>query len=256
MQEPENKGRNRPPKHVAIIMDGNGRWAVNRGLPRIEGHRRGVQNVREIVECAGELGIQFLTLYAFSVENWQRPHSEIDALMHLLESFLKRETATLLKNRVRLKVIGRTDRLPSGVGQALQVVLDQTAHFTSQTLVLALDYGARDEVIDAVKSCVEAIQSGKTNLQSLDWQTFAKFLYTADLPEPDLIIRTSGETRLSNFLLLQSAYAEMFFTPILWPDFRSGDFKKAVDYFWNRERRFGKTGDQLQQNPSEPALNR
>lgn len=256
MQEPENKGRNRPPKHVAIIMDGNGRWAVNRGLPRIEGHRRGVQNVREIVECAGELGIQYLTLYAFSVENWQRPHSEIDALMHLLESFLKSETATLLKNRVRLKVIGRNDRLPSSVGQALQYVLDQTSHFTGQTLVLALDYGARDEVIDAVKSCVEAVQSGKTNLEALDWLTFAKFLYTADLPEPDLIIRTSGETRLSNFLLLQSAYAEMFFTPILWPDFRSGDFKKAVDYFWNRERRFGKTGDQLQQNPSEPALNR
>ncbi len=238
-------------------MDGNGRWAVNRGLPRIEGHRRGVQNVRGIVECAGDLGIQYLTLYAFSVENWQRPDTEINALMNLLNRFLKSEISTLLKNQVCLKTIGRTDRLPEKVRHALHEVIDQTSHFSGQTLVLALNYGARDEAIDAVKNYTEAVQSGQANLDELDWSTFAGHLYTADLPDPDLIIRTSGETRLSNFLLLQSAYAEMFFTPILWPDFGPGEFREAVDFYWKRERRFGKTGDQVQRKTptSEPVLN-
>ncbi len=237
-------------------MDGNGRWAVNRGFSRIEGHRRGVQNVRGIVECARDIGIRYLTLYAFSVENWQRPSSEINALMVLLERFLNRELATLLENRVRLRTIGRTDRLPPKVRLALDEVKEKTAHFSGQTLVLALNYGARDEVIDAVKSYASAIQSGKAEIDKLDWPAFAQYLSTAGLPDPDLIIRTSGENRLSNFLLLQSAYAEMYFTPILWPDFSPDDFRAAVDFYWKRERRFGKTGAQLRRNPEEPALNR
>ena len=258
MPEKTDSSSNVPPEHVAIIMDGNGRWAVNRGLPRIEGHRRGVQNVRGIVECAGNIGIRYLTLYAFSVENWQRPSSEINALMLLLERFLNRELATLQKNRVRLRTIGRTDRLPQKVRLALDEVIQKTSQFSGQTLVLALNYGARDEVIDAVKSYAAAVREGKAEVDKLDWPAFSRYLSTAGLPDPDLIIRTSGENRLSNFLLLQSAYAEMFFTPILWPDFGPDDFRAAVDFYWNRERRFGKTGAQVRRNPEaeEPALNR
>ena len=194
MPEPTNNNPNIPPEHVAIIMDGNGRWAVNRGLPRIEGHRRGVRNVRGIVECAGDIGIRYLTLYAFSVENWKRPHSEINALMHLLERFLHRELATLLEKRVRLRTIGRTDKLPKKVRLALEEVIEKTSHFSGQTLVLALNYGARDEVIDAVKAYASAIRSGEAEIDNLDWPAFAQYLATAGLPDPDLIIRTSGET--------------------------------------------------------------
>ncbi len=255
MPEPTENSPNNPPEHVAIIMDGNGRWAVNRGLPRIEGHRRGVQNVRGIVECAGDIGIRYLTLYAFSVENWQRPDSEITALMNLLERFLHRELATLIEKRVRLSTIGRTDKLPHKVRLALDEVIQKTSHFSGQTLVLALNYGARDEVLDAVKSYATAVRKGEAEVEKLDWPIFARYLSTAGLPDPDLIIRTSGETRLSNFLLMQSAYAEMLFTPILWPDFGPEEFRSAMDFYWKRERRFGKTGAQVRHDPQEPALN-
>jgi undecaprenyl diphosphate synthase len=233
------------PAHVAIIMDGNGRWARQRSLPRIEGHRRGVETVREIVDASRELGIRCLTLYAFSVENWQRPADEVGALMGLLEFFLKREIKNLVKNRVRLRTIGRTHELPGPVQTQLQRALDATAHFTDYTLVLALNYGARTEIVDAARAYAAAVAAGREKLNDSSWATFSRYLYTADLPDPDLVIRTSGETRMSNFLLLQAAYAEFVFTPVLWPDFTKGDLAAAIGEYARRERRFGKTGDQV-----------
>lgn len=233
------------PAHVAIIMDGNGRWAKQRGLPRIEGHRRGVETVRSIIDAAKELGIRYLTLYAFSVENWRRPQEEVGALMSLLEYFLKRETATLVKNKVRLLTIGRTQDLPEVVRKQLLKAIEATAHFTDHTLVLALNYGARTEVIDAVRAYAAAVAAGQAKLNDSSWETFSRYLYTNDLPDPDLVIRTSGETRVSNFLLLQSAYAEFVFTPVLWPDFKKEDLAAAVATFGKRERRFGQTSEQI-----------
>jgi undecaprenyl diphosphate synthase len=235
------------PEHVAIIMDGNGRWARQRGLPRLEGHRRGVEAVRAVIEGARDLGIRYLTLYAFSVENWRRPEDEIGGLMGLLEYFLKRETATLVKNRVRLRTIGRTDQLPSAVHQELQLAITATAGFTEHTLVLALNYGARTEVLDAARAYARAVADGRIVNDEATWETFAQHLYTHDLPDPDLVIRTSGETRVSNFLLLQAAYAEFVFTPVLWPDFTKADLSAAVATFAQRERRFGRTSEQLAQ---------
>ncbi|MDF3059070.1 MAG: isoprenyl transferase, partial [Rariglobus sp.] len=189
------------PAHVAIIMDGNGRWAKQRGLPRIEGHRRGVETVRSIIDASKELGIRYLTLYAFSVENWKRPQDEVGALMSLLEYFLKRETATLVKNKVRLLSIGRTQDLPEVVRRQLDAAIAATAHFTEHTLVLALNYGSRTEIVDAARAYAAAVAAGTVNLNDCSWDTFARHLYTADLPDPDLVIRTSGEYRVSNFLL-------------------------------------------------------
>ncbi|MDE3083867.1 MAG: isoprenyl transferase [Verrucomicrobiota bacterium] len=234
------------PRHVAIIMDGNGRWAKQRRLPRIEGHRRGVETVRDIVNAARDLGIRCLTLYAFSAENWQRPADEVGALMSLLEFFLKREIKNLVKNRVRLRTIGRIHELPGPVQTQLQRALDATAHFTDYTLVLALNYGSRTEIVDAARAYAAAVASGREKLNDSSWATFSRYLYTADLPDPDLIIRTSGETRVSNFLLLQSAYAEFVFTPVLWPDFTRADLAAAMATFAARERRFGLTGEQIQ----------
>ncbi len=238
------------PAHVAIIMDGNGRWARQRSLPRIEGHRRGVETVREIVDAARELGIRCLTLYAFSVENWQRPADEVGALMGLLEFFLKREIKNLVKNRVRLRTIGRTHELPGPVQTQLQRALDATAHFTEYTLVLALNYGARTEIVDAARAYAAAVAAGREKLNDSSWATFSRYLYTADLPDPDLVIRTSGETRVSNFLLLQAAYAEFIFTPVLWPDFTKARLTEAVAAFAQRERRFGLTSEQVK--PAAP----
>jgi undecaprenyl diphosphate synthase len=237
----------RVPTHVAIIMDGNGRWARQRGLPRLEGHRRGVETVRAVIEGARELGIRYLTLYAFSVENWRRPEDEISGLMGLLEYFLKRETATLVKNRVRLRTIGRTDRLPAVVRQELERAIAATAAFSEHTLVLALNYGSRTEVLDAARSYAAAVSAGEIEPNDTSWETFARHLYTRDLPDPDLVIRTSGETRVSNFLLLQAAYAEFVFTPVLWPDFSKADLAAAVATYATRERRFGQTSEQLAQ---------
>jgi undecaprenyl diphosphate synthase len=237
---------------VAIIMDGNGRWAKQRGLPRLEGHRRGVETVRSVIEGAQELGIHYLTLYAFSVENWRRPEDEISGLMGLLEYFLKRETETLLKNRIRLRTIGRTTDLPPIVRRELERTVAATAHFQEHTLILALNYGSRTEVVDAARAYAEALAKGEVAAGDDSWETFARHLYTGGLPDPDLVIRTSGETRVSNFLLLQAAYAEFVFTPVLWPDFSKADLAAAVRTYATRERRFGQTSDQLAR-PSAPA---
>ncbi|MBP7372636.1 MAG: isoprenyl transferase [Opitutaceae bacterium] len=234
-----------PPNHVAIIMDGNGRWAKQRGLPRVEGHRRGVETVRAITAAARELGVRYLTLYAFSVENWKRPAAEVGALMSLLEFFLKRETAGLVKNRVRLRTIGRTQDLPEVVRKQLDHAIAATAQFTEQTLVLALNYGARTEVLDAARAYAADLAAGKTQPAGDDWAAFSRYLYTADIPDPDLVIRTSGETRISNFLLMQAAYAEFVFTPTLWPDFTKADLEAAIADYHRRERRFGLTSEQV-----------
>ena len=226
-------------------MDGNGRWARQRGLPRLEGHRRGIEAVRSVIEGARELGIRYLTLYAFSVENWRRPEDEVGGLMGLLEYFLKRETSTLVKNRVRLRTIGRTQHLPPVVQDELQRAIQATAGFEEHTLVLALNYGARTEVLDAVQAYAAAVAAGEILPGDGSWESFAQYLYTRDLPDPDLVIRTSGETRVSNFLLLQAAYAEFVFTPVLWPDFTKADLAAAVSDFGTRERRFGRTSEQL-----------
>ena len=233
------------PLHVAIIMDGNGRWAKQHGLPRIEGHRRGVESVRMAIDAARGLGIHYLTLYAFSVENWQRPPDEVSALMGLLEFFLRRETKTLIKNRVRLHAIGRIDELPAGPLKELKHAIAATRHFTEWNLVLALNYGSRTELVDAARAYAAAVAAGRENPAETSWGTFSQYLYTADLPDPDLLIRTSGETRLSNFLLLQCAYAELIFSPILWPDFTKADLAAAIEEYQRRERRFGLTSEQV-----------
>jgi undecaprenyl diphosphate synthase len=233
------------PQHVAIIMDGNGRWAKQRGLPRLEGHRRGVETVRTVVDAAREIGIRYITLYAFSVENWKRPTEEVSGLMGLLDYFLKRELNNLIKNRVRLLTIGRTAELPANVRRELDRVIEATKDFTEWTLVLALNYGSRTEVADAARDYAAAVQAGRENLADASWENFSRYLYTPAIPEPDLLIRTSGEQRVSNFLLLQCAYSEMVFTPVAWPDFGHADLQAAVDEYGRRERRYGLTTEQI-----------
>jgi undecaprenyl diphosphate synthase len=233
------------PRHVAIIMDGNGRWAKQRGLPRIEGHRRGVEAVRTATYAARDQGVKMLTLYAFSAENWNRPQEEVGALMSLLELYLKKELATFVRDKVRLRTIGRTQGLPPGVQRHLAATVEKTKGFEDYTLVLALNYGARTEAIDAAHALAAAVAAGREKANDASWETFSKYLYTAGMPDPDLVIRTSGETRTSNFLLLQSAYAEFFFTPVLWPDFSGEDLAAALADFARRERRYGKTSEQL-----------
>ncbi len=238
-------GPEKVPEHIAIIMDGNGRWAKQRGLPRLEGHRRGVETVRTVVDAARELGIRYITLYAFSVENWRRPPDEVSGLMGLLDYFLKRELNNLIKEKVRLLTIGRTDALPSNVQRELNRVIEATQGFTDWTLVLALNYGSRTEVADAARDYAAAVVAGKEKLADASWDSLSRYLYTAKIPDPDLLIRTSGEQRVSNFLLLQCAYAEMVFTPVLWPDFGKADLQSAIDEFRKRERRYGLTTEQL-----------
>ena len=233
------------PQHVAIIMDGNGRWAQQHSLPRLEGHRRGVETVRTVVDAAREIGIRYLTLYAFSVENWKRPSDEVSGLMGLLDYFLKRELDNLIKNRVRLLTIGRTTELPASVQRELNRVIAATKDFTEWTLVLALNYGSRTEIGDAARDYAAAVQAGREKLADASWENFSRYLYTAAIPEPDLLIRTSGEQRVSNFLLMQCAYAEMVFTPVLWPDFGLADLQSAVDEYGRRERRYGLTSEQI-----------
>ncbi len=233
------------PHHVAIIMDGNGRWAKQRGLPRIEGHRRGVETVRTVTLAARDLGVRMLTLYAFSIENWKRPQDEVGGLMSLLEYYLKKELETFIRDRVRLRTIGRTEELPAGVQKILHTTIEATKHFTDYTLVLALNYGSRTEVVDAARAYAAAVAAGKEKLNDSSWATFSRYLYTADMPEPDLVIRTSGETRMSNFLLLQAAYSEFVFTPVLWPDFTKADLSTAIADYNRRERRFGQISEQL-----------
>jgi len=228
------------PRHVAIIMDGNGRWAVRRGLPRVAGHREGVKAVRRAVRAAGELGLEFLTLYAFSSENWQRPSSEVSTLMWLLESSVDTELPELMARNVRFRVIGRTHGVPPGVRRGIERVVQSTAHNTGLNLVVAFNYGARDELVDACRALGRAIQSGALRPEDIDETRIATALYTQGLPDPDLLIRTSGEMRISNFLLWQIAYTELWVTSTLWPDFGARDLMLAVADFQQRSRRFGK----------------
>lgn len=233
------------PGHVAIIMDGNGRWAKLRGLPRLEGHRRGVEAVRTVTYAARDLGIRMLTLYAFSAENWKRPAEEVGGLMGLLEFYLKKELATFVRDRVCFRTIGRTDELPAGVRRCLKTTVEETRGFTDYTLVLALNYSSRTEVIDAARAYAAAAAAGEVKLNDCSWASFRRYLYTHDMPDPDLVIRTSGETRVSNFLLLQAAYAEFVFMPVLWPDFTKADLAEALAEYARRERRYGLTSEQL-----------
>ena len=238
------------PQHVAIIMDGNGRWAKQRGLPRLEGHRQGVETVRRVVDAAREIGIRYITLYAFSAENWRRPPEEVSGLMGLLDYFLKRELDNLIKEKVRLHTIGRIEDLPANVQRELARVKEATKSFTQWNLVLALNYGSRTEVTDAARDYGRAVLAGRENPADLTWEGFSRYLYTADFPEPDLLIRTSGETRLSNFLMMQLAYAELVFLPTLWPDFGKAELAAAVAEFARRERRYGLTTEQVQAAPT------
>ncbi len=218
-------------------------------MPREEGHRQGVDNVKRIVECAQEIDLRYLTLYAFSVENWNRPKLEVNALMRLLESFLKSQTQDLIEKEIRFRVIGRLDEMPKHVARLLKSTIEKTAGFDRWNLTLALNYGSRTELIDAVRSYAEACKQGLADPDKLDWDSFRQYLYTGSIPDPDLVIRTSGEYRISNFLLMQSAYAEYFFAEEYWPDFGKEAFKTAINAYMTRERRFGLTGDQLKGNP-------
>lgn len=230
----------RIPQHVAIIMDGNGRWAQQRGRTRIEGHRSAVQAVREAVETAAELGVHYLTLYTFSTENWQRPAAEVEALMNLLSQSLEREEAQLIKKGIRLQTIGSLEQLPPVVRTRLQRTQSRTQAGTRLTLTLALSYGSRQDILQAVQHIARAAQAGLLDPQTIDEATFRRFLWTRDLPDPELLIRTSGEQRLSNFLLWECAYTEFVFLPVLWPDFRRENFYEALWCYQQRERRFGR----------------
>ncbi|MFT3740514.1 MAG: isoprenyl transferase [Breznakibacter sp.] len=233
------------PIHVAIIMDGNGRWAKKRGNSRVFGHKHGVNAVREVTEASAELGIGYLTLYAFSTENWSRPKTEVDALMSLLVSTISSETSTLMKNNVRLNVIGCTSNMPSRVIAQLDKCIAQTASNTGLTLTLALSYSSRWEILDAVKHIVADTRLGKLDEEQIDTALFSSYLSTAGMPDPELMIRTSGENCISNFLLWQLAYSELYFSQVLWPDFKKEDFYAALVDFQGRERRFGMTSEQL-----------
>jgi undecaprenyl diphosphate synthase len=233
------------PKHVAIIMDGNGRWAVRRGMPRIAGHKKGADTVRSVTELSRQMGIQVLTLYAFSDENWGRPKAEVGFLMEMLERYLKNEIPTMKKNGIRFRSIGRTEKLPSSAQAWIEKATAETAANTGMVLNLALSYGGRGEIVEAVKRIVAAGPSAG----SLTEETFASSLDTAGLPDPDLLIRTSGEKRISNFLLWQAAYAEFYFTDTLWPDFDEKEYLLALLDYQGRQRRFGLIGEQLVQKP-------
>jgi undecaprenyl diphosphate synthase len=228
------------PAHVAIIMDGNGRWAKQRHLPRVEGHRNGVESVRAVVRAAGEVGIKYLTLYAFSVENWSRPKDEVDTLMRYLARFLKTEIAELNRSSVRLEVIGQIYRLPEFVQEQLQKTRAALAHNNGLTLILALSYGSRTEMVEAIRSIATQVKEGAIEPAEIDEQTVTQHLYTRHYLDPDLLIRTSGEMRLSNFLLWQTSYAEFVVTPTLWPDFRRAQFFEALEEYTRRHRRFGR----------------
>jgi len=234
------------PKHLAIIMDGNGRWAQERMLKRIIGHQKGVETVRNIVEESSSLGIQYLTLFAFSAENWLRPKSEVRSLMSLLKKYITMETPRLMRNNIRFNVIGKLDELPPDVNKAVEVAIAKTSHNSGMILTLALSYGARQEILQAVTKLADDMATGKIKKDELNELFFTRYLYTADLPDPDFLIRTSGEMRISNFLLWQIAYSELYFTEVNWPDFGKDEFYHALSNFQSRERRFGLVSGQLQ----------
>lgn len=235
---------NKAPNHVAIIMDGNGRWAQSRQLPRIKGHEEGVQNARRIIAAAQEFKIEYLTLYTFSSENWQRPKTEITALLNLLKVFLKKYSHELIENEIRIRIIGNYQEMPKPIASALSSLVQNTAHFKNHNLILAINYSSRTEILHAIQQLLLDQQKNPTP-QQLNWEIFQNYLYTKDIPDPDLIIRTSGEHRLSNFLLLQGAYSEIYFSPVYWPDFTPTHLHEALEHYKTRERRFGKTSDQL-----------
>lgn len=235
----------RLPQHVAIIMDGNGRWAKKRGLMRSFGHENGVTTVRQITEIASELGIGYLTLYTFSTENWNRPQDEVDALMNLIVVSIEQQTPDLIKNNVRLTTIGNMRRMPQFARERLEKCMDDTAHCTGLVLCLALSYSSRWEIVEACKKLAAQAAAGQIQAESIDDDMVSKAMATASMPDPDLLIRTAGDLRISNFLLWQIAYSELYFTPKFWPDFTKEDFCEAIVDYQSRERRFGKTSEQL-----------
>ena len=239
------------PRHVAVIMDGNGRWAERRGLSRIEGHRAGLEAVRAVVRAAHELAVRNLTLYAFSLENWSRPKAEVDELMRLLEHYLEAEREEVMRNRIRVRAIGRADLLPPGVRRRLEQVIEESKENREMTLVFAISYGGRAEIVDAARKLLRDFELGKVDPERLDEKTFAAYLYEPELPDPDLLIRTGGESRVSNFLLWQIAYTEIHSTEVMWPDFRKGHFVEALLDYQSRERRFGLTSAQVQSDRTE-----
>lgn len=241
----EQIDHNRLPKHIAIIMDGNGRWAKEKGQDRLYGHFHGVESVRNIVEGSAELGIEYLTLYAFSTENWERPEDEVTGLMELLVQTIRNETDALNKNNIRLHVIGDLKMMPVNAIEELNESIAVTSKNTGLNLVMALSYSSRWEILEAVRHLAEDVKEGKLLTEAITQNTFRKYLCTSDIPDPELVIRTSGEFRVSNFLLYQLAYAELYFTEVRWPDFRKENLYAAILDYQSRERRFGKTSDQV-----------
>ncbi len=241
----EQIDRSRLPKHIAIIMDGNGRWAEEKGQERLYGHFQGVESVRNIVEGCASIGIQYLTLYAFSTENWDRPQQEVDGLMALLVDTIHKEVPDLNKNNIRLRMIGDMSMLPTFAQEALQEAIEKTAQNTGLNLIMALSYSSRWELANAIKNIAIDVKSGKINPEAINQNTVQQYLATKDFPDPELMIRTSGEYRISNFLLYQLAYSELYFTETCWPDFRKENLYQAIIDFQHRERRFGKTGNQI-----------
>ncbi|HPB02680.1 MAG: isoprenyl transferase [Bacteroidales bacterium] len=236
------------PQHIAIIMDGNGRWAKARGLDRTEGHRQGAETVKIIVRAAAKAGVKYLTLYAFSTENWKRPKEEVDAIMDLLVFMLERETEELNRSGVRLMTIGDIGRLSDKAQNSLRKSIDVTSRNQVLTLVIALNYGSRNEILRAVSHVATDVSNKSISVEQINEDLFERYLYTNGIPDPDLLIRTSGEQRISNFLLWQLAYTELHFTPVTWPDFNEDEFKKAIVTYSSRERRYGMTGDQIIMN--------
>ena len=237
--------KERLPRHIAIIMDGNGRWAKKQGLARMFGHKQGVETVHNITVAATKLGVEYLTLYTFSTENWNRPKEEVDALMNLLVDTIVKETPTLMNNNVRLQTIGDIERLPEGTRRKFLACIDETSHNTGLTMVIALSYSARWEITEAVRQAVQQAQNGRLRPEDVNEQLVSSLMTTCDMPDPDLLIRTSGEYRISNFLLWQLAYSELDFTDCLWPEFTEEEFYKAIVDYQKRERRFGKTSEQI-----------
>ena len=247
MPDTELLDHNNIPRHIAIIMDGNGRWAKDRGLPRVMGHKVGVESVQNIVRAANDLGVQVLTLYAFSTENWKRPAFEVQALMMLLKTYLEIELVALIQNNVRLQGIGDITQMPSDVQAILNKSINASANNTGLVLNLALNYGGRHEIVNAAKNLASQCVNGSLTIDEINENLFSRALYTGGLPDPDLLIRTGGESRLSNFLLWQLSYAEIFITETRWPDFRKDQLIEAIRDYQQRQRRFGKTGEQIEQ---------
>jgi len=252
VRQDDIRGRGNIPAHIAVIMDGNGRWAQQRGLPRIAGHNEGVESVRDTVEACGQLGVKYLTLYAFSIENWKRPDDEVSLLMRLLMRALRDETDKLHRNNVRVSTIGETSSLPREVRDELLDAIRRTGRNTGLNLCLALSYSGRWDITRAVRSIVESVAGGKTGAATISEETVAAHLSTREMPDPDLLIRTSGENRISNFLLWQTAYSELYISKLFWPEFRREELYNAIEDYQHRERRFGMVSEQLRTDPAPP----